>query len=633
MNFEIDRFEIELEQANEIIIRLKMNQLTNELKKVSTEETLTRRDNTDEMDEKMGSFQHQIHLLEYELIHSNDLVKRLKNLVNEERKLKSIEKPTNINNKGWSSEESESNWNNSKFRENEIEMENMQHQIDLLQYELYHSNDLVKRLKQKIEKDAITAPDHSDFIKLGTIEELKEENLVLTNKLNALTSMLEQERDIREKHLEETHSELEKKDKLVETLKLELKQQQQMMQQEKLLQFQEQKNEKLELSKLRSENTELKIKLDEKICEINLLGEQISDLNENLKQLKANDGKLFNELKQKTEQFLAEIDSSNTQNNQLKVENEKLVEQRKQFEFLIEEKVRENAQLKLDVQTHLQHISAQAKAIQKLQEDLKFIETSRDDHQSATKKDSESEELALVKDKYNQIYSYLEQKNEESLSYYNEIQRLNVVVSNLNQELSNVRLLNENLSEQYENLVKEFQLEQKMVDDLNLHTFELNKTLQSTANALQQKKEELDDSQLKIKTEHKEVNVNDEDESTNRLNQEPKYTEVLREKDELICEKQQVIDELNHKLNETISNYEKQINTLNENILKLKSAEDEGHNRLTKELERLREHLVTMSDNYNKEAIQAEEREQQLRIALSNAQQIIQNQNENQEIS
>jgi chromosome segregation ATPase len=237
--------------------------------------------------------------------------------------------------------------------------------------------------------------------------------------------------------------------------------------------------------------------------------------------------------------------------------------------------------------------------------------------------------LALVKEKYNQIYSYLEQKNEESLSYYNEIQRLNVVVSNLNQELLNVRTLNENLNEQYENLVKEFQLEQKMVDDLNVHTFELNKTLQSTATALQQQKEELEDAQVKIKGENEE-----EIESTSRMDQEVKYAaEAMREKDELIREKQQTINELNHKLNETISNYEKEINMLNENNLKLKSVEDEGHHRLSKELERLREHLVTMSDNYNKEAIQAEEREQQLRIALSHAQQLIQNQSENQESS
>jgi len=287
------------------------------------------------------------------------------------------------------------------------------------------------------------------------------------------------------------------------------------------------------------------------------------------------------------------------------------------------------------VQTHLQHISAQSKAIQKLQEDLKCIESSRDDQQTTASKASDSdqnEELALVKQEYNQIYSYLEQKNEESLRYYNEIQRLNVIVSNLNQELVNVRTLNENLSEQYENLVKEFQLEQKMVDDLNVHTFELNKTLQSTANALQQQKEELEDSQFKVKTENREEG-NEEDKSASRLEQEFKYTEVLREKDELIREKQQIIDELNHKLNETIINYEKEINMLNESNLKLKSVEDEGHNRLTKELERLREHLVTMSDNYNKEAIQAEEREQQLRIALNNAQQLIQNQSENQQSS
>lgn len=627
---QIDRFESELEQANEIIIRLKTKQLTNESNKTSGERQ------RDEMNEKIDSLQHQIDLHEYELVHSNNLVKRLKDLVNEERrKFKFVGESTKSDNQGWSLNESELNIESpidSKCNEKDEEMSHLQHQIDLLQYELCHSNDLVKRLKHKIQTDSNTTAHLTGTDEHGKLVELlKEENLSLKNKLDELTCMLEQERVTREQQLREVHSELDKKEKLVDSLQLELKQQQQSMQQEKLLQFQEQKNEKHEIGKLKSENTELKIKLDEKMCEINLLGEQISDLNENLKQLKTNDAKLFNELKQKTEQFLTEIDTSNTQINQLKLDNERLVEQREQFEFLIEEKVRENSQLKLDVQTHLQHISAQSKAIQKLQEDLKAMKTSRDE-QSTNRTDlaAQSDELALVKEKYNQIYGYLEQKNLESLSYYNEIQRLNVVVSNLNQELLNVRTLNENLSEQYDNLVKEFQLEQKMVDDLNLHTFELNKTLQSTSNALLQQKEELEDSsELKIKTENEEM----EDESTTRLDNELKYAEALREKDELIREKQQVINELNHKLNETISNYEKEINMLNENNLRLKSVEDEGHHRLSKELERLREHLVTMSDNYNKEAIQAEEREQQLRIALSNAQQLIQNQSENQESS
>jgi hypothetical protein len=48
--------------------------------------------------------------------------------------------------------------------------------------------------------------------------------------------------------------------------------------------------------------------------------------------------------------------------------------QRKQFEFVLDEKTRESSQLKADIQKHLQHIGAQSKAIDKLQEELKACE-------------------------------------------------------------------------------------------------------------------------------------------------------------------------------------------------------------------------------------------------------------------
>ena len=50
-------------------------------------------------------------------------------------------------------------------------------------------------------------------------------------------------------------------------------------------------------------------------------------------------------------------------------------------------------------------------------------------------------------------------------------------------------------------------------------------------------------------------------------------------------------------------------------------------NRLNKELERLREHLVEMSDNYTREAIQTEQREKELRSMLTQAEENIQSQN------
>ena len=83
------------------------------------------------------------------------------------------------------------------------------------------------------------------------------------------------------------------------------------------------------------------------------------------------------------------------------------------------------------------------------------------------------------------------------------------------------------------------------------------------------------------------------------------------------------MNELNLKLNETTEYYENIIKAQNEDFKQNLLNEEQEQNRLKKELERLREHLVEMSDNYTKEAIHAEDREKQLRLALSNAQQMI----------
>jgi len=86
------------------------------------------------------------------------------------------------------------------------------------------------------------------------------------------------------------------------------------------------------------------------------------------------------------------------------------------------------------------------------------------------------------------------------------------------------------------------------------------------------------------------------------------------------------LGELNAKLEETVQYYESVIRSQNEEFKKNLLDEEQQQTRSSKELERLREHLIEMSDSYNKEAILAEEREKQLRLALSNAQQMIQQQ-------
>ena len=98
-------------------------------------------------------------------------------------------------------------------------------------------------------------------------------------------------------------------------------------------------------------------------------------MNTNINGLKSNDSVLFDELKRKTEEFMKQLDLSESEIAALKHEKEQLLEQRKQFEFVLDEKTRESSQLKNDIQKHLQHIGAQSKAIEKLQEELKLVES------------------------------------------------------------------------------------------------------------------------------------------------------------------------------------------------------------------------------------------------------------------
>ena len=93
-------------------------------------------------------------------------------------------------------------------------------------------------------------------------------------------------------------------------------------------------------------------------------------------------------------------------------------------------------------------------------------------------------------------------------------------------------------------------------------------------------------------------------------------------------DKEFILNKENNKINELntiIANYEQQFKSINENS----SKETNRNQQLSKELERLREHLVVMSDSYNKEAIQAEEREKQLRLALTESEKRLEQFDEN----
>ena len=63
------------------------------------------------------------------------------------------------------------------------------------------------------------------------------------------------------------------------------------------------------------------------------------------------------------------------------------------------------------MQTNVQHISSQGKAIKKLQDDLKHKA------QTESHSDLDNDELGELKTRYNELYSYLEKKNEVSFKF------------------------------------------------------------------------------------------------------------------------------------------------------------------------------------------------------------------------
>lgn len=232
--------------------------------------------------------------------------------------------------------------------------------------ELEQANSLITRLKGFNAK----ASDYEQ--KLSTLKRKLDDS----NEAHAI------EKANYENRLLEAHAQNESQEKRIDSMTLELKNQQQLINQEKMLRMQEEKQEDKDLHRLRSENDDLKLKLDEKQAEIKQLCDQMKDLNSSVNNLKSNDASFLAELQQKTEQFLFEIDAANKEISALKAHNEKFIDKEKQAEnnarqlqSLLEEKTREASQLKTEAQKNVQHISAQAKAIEKLQEDLRSLES------------------------------------------------------------------------------------------------------------------------------------------------------------------------------------------------------------------------------------------------------------------
>ncbi|CAF0712604.1 unnamed protein product [Brachionus calyciflorus] len=576
---EIEGLKIELEKVKSEFDSFKISsEISLEINNQNNEIVQNIESNLAEKNQEIHQLKSQIEMFESELEQANNQILKLKTESKKSPETVLVNDQTDLI--------SQLNVEKEKLEailsENQTEIENLRDKIQNLENELNNKNSQMESFDLKIEE----LTQQNDV--LSSLNETQESQLISKQteieELNKKFQNLDMSETIgQHEEMELLKSQIDEKQKEIEALQLDLKQQQQNLHQEKILQLQEQKQDRQEIAKLKSENTELKIKLDEKLSEINLLGQQINDLNTSINQLKSNDSNLFNELKAKTEQFLAQIDSANQEIFQLRGEKEK-------FEFCLEEKSREISQLKLDLEKNVQHISAQSKAIEKLQSDLKQESSEKNEH----------EELLLLKNQYNQIYSYLEQKNQESLSYYNEIQRLNLVVSELNTELFNAKKLNENLSEQYDNLLKGFQYEQKMVEDLTEQTSELNTHLlniKADADSQKMGSENLEKFQLEI---------------------------------ELLTKER---DEMGSKLKNLEDYYENMLETQSNSFKQTLNAEEQQRDKLRKELDRLKVHLVEISDSYTKEAIQAEEREKQLRLSLNEAQNKIQLQGANLENS
>jgi chromosome segregation ATPase len=197
----------------------------------------------------------------------------------------------------------------------------------MFENDLEQANSLIARLKSMNKSASQPPPETEQSQDKKLVDKLTKQINDLKVELEESNAHLDAEKRAGEQKLQEKLSELESQDKMIDNLTLELKQCQQSVQQEKMMQMQEQKQERQEMAKLKMENTELKIKLDEKISEIKLLGDQISDLNANINGLKSNDENLFGELKQKTEEFVKQLDMAEEQIGVLKKEKETLIEQ------------------------------------------------------------------------------------------------------------------------------------------------------------------------------------------------------------------------------------------------------------------------------------------------------------------
>jgi hypothetical protein len=618
--------------------------------------------------------------------------------------------------------------------ERSLQVEGLLEQLSKAEEELEKANVLIAKLRKKeANKDKKQKADDAVSVSTQT-STLQEFNVKHEEEVRALSDRVAQlEADKAQAEMLATQR-LEE----VEAAGLAARNRQEEVNQERMMLMAERDQERRQLADIAAEKDEISMRLAMKTAQVNAMEERVGELLARVDQLVASEAELL---------VRAEGAEAQVEQQRLAVHTQE--DQKRQLEFVLDDKVRQISQLKASVNEHLAHIEAQSKTVSGLEAELQAERESKarkvedtDDQtqtantgtetdkvhtastaseteivnkvQTATETETEEaplteqklEELAFFKTQYNQIYGYLEQKNVESLGYYNEIQRLNLVLSDQSRQLQEAQSQNEELNAQYETLCKDFQLHQQMVEELNEQTTALNETLSDTKHSVaarvleesgrQQQQQQQQQQQhhhqqqpdiiaaneasrgikaepveteeeigkaVRVKEEAREEPLEHRVEKVDMLDRLDRLDRVDRELHEQMVgelearlgearraelEHLQVIEDLEQRLADSVRQYEgllTEARACGERLageLATERAERQAKGqaiieqdqaelmqmsqRLAREMdknEKLREHLVEMSDSYTAEAVQAEEREKQLRSALMEAERLV----------
>lgn len=145
--------------------------------------------------------------------------------------------------------------------------------METFEADLEAANQIIQKLKSQSRANSESpqkSPEQQQLVQAR--DEIAKQLADAQVHINDLASQLDEEKRSKESVLGEKETQLKDLVDEIDRVRLQLKQQQQSIQQEKLLQMQELKQEQIEIERLKNENTELQSKLDEKLNEIKHLG-------------------------------------------------------------------------------------------------------------------------------------------------------------------------------------------------------------------------------------------------------------------------------------------------------------------------------------------------------------------------